>query len=858
MEHVTGRIIKLFAQKPSKWVAGKIRLVPGYDEIRFSGIASSQLGVGMTIEFDGEYLDHPVYGEQYECAKGSLITRVLVSRHDVLDFLSSDLFPGVGRGTAEKLYDLYGEDTIPQLKTEDGMKQAMKACNLRKNQVEVLSVGLHSQEGVVKLLRAFPHMRPAIAQRLVENHPKLDVNKLAQKVNSDFGYEYLHLQEHVSLMMTDEIMLYDVGVSLVARQRIEMMMYEALRNFMLDRNATYVRVSDNQDLNEFFNQFFLRVRMAEILPDDWDGMVFDAGCLMLHLQKWIAEGHTRLVTVTEPRLGADGQWEVCMYTVPMLEAEGQLSSAIADAWKEQQPVLTKRTADLTRWFKRCNQQGLLGNYTQEQKLAVGNAFQHSISFLSGGPGCGKTQTVKLLIQAWTALQGTSILLLAPTGKAVNRLKAQTGYNNAATVMRFLTMNGESRKTDCILDTFKMPFSVDLRTLIVVDESSMLGFVDASRLMSLVRGCTIVFVGDKDQLPAIEPGPFLQECLQSGKIFLTELTRNFRTQGSASAQVLNNNAKLILSGGKVKDMDLLHEAFQILPADEQKPVLASGELGVSQAEKFILEAYLDYLQQGADLSDVLVIAPFSSAKYPLSAANLNQLIRAHVNPETKVVPTVVRDDYGTFYDAKGFQTGIVDTDGLPILVGDRLMNLKNTMDLGWISFKNDNLFSMDDKLPETDNKGLFNGDAGRVVRVYMPTATRAATLIVALDDPRSEAERQANPQPTKYVCLVAEVDTQGKQHLKSWCLGYALSVHKAQGSEAEHVIVAMSEQGWQACARREMFGGMPFLTKNLLYTAVTRARSTVMLVGSLSAIQASMQTAYRFTNTHLAASVLAKI
>lgn len=847
-EYISGRIVRLFGkgQYSNFWFSGLIELRNGLTE-RIAGVANGRIEKGAVVECQAEYVDDEKYGGQYQPVKGAYIVRVLTDREDIISYLSSDLFPGVGRFTAEKLYDLFGEFTIPALKEPAGMKKAKRFCALTDFQVDQIKTGLRFEENVIRLVHLLPHMPVTVAQHIADMDRSLNVDMFVRMLSENNGYHILCVVCHVPLYQADMIMLEDLHKDVLDQQRVEMMVYSALRSFLADKNATYVRISDPQEFKNFFMNYFLRVRMYKILPDTWDGYVLDENCLALKISQWAAAG-MKVLQVSPCRAGEDGRTEVGLYVKRLYDAEEQISDVISQAYKEQ--VNTDRGRLFVKWLRKMKKTGsVVDSYTDEQVRAVRVAFEHSVSFISGGPGCGKTQTVGLLLDSWRDLVGHDILLLAPTGKAVNRVKTQAGYYNAETVMRFLTMNRKAGKPGVIQDSFNQAMNVSSRTLIVVDEVSMLACVDAGDLLSFIHGCTIVFVGDKNQLAPIDAGPFLQECIKSQSIFMTELTYNFRTGSSKDAQILNRNAQVILSGGKVRDLDFISGSFMLIPSEEEP---ADGK-DLSQAEQFLLSQYLNALKCGADFSDVLLLTPFAQPRYRLSSANLNKLLQNHINPLQDGLKHIDRDDFGQYYDTRGANTGVLDSDGNLVRVGDRVINTKNVMDLCWHSYENDNIgfeASLCDP-KDGSNAGIFNGDAGTVVRVYEENSVRPRTLLVRLDG-------TPDGEPARYVFVVTDATRNSGSQVKNWSLAYVLTIHKVQGSEAKHVFVLFSEQGYRACSYRAKYGGMPFLTRNMLYTAVTRAKEKVYVIGSLEAVQSCMNTEYQTTNNHLAMAIREKV
>lgn len=853
-EHIYGKITKIFGkgQKADKWFAGLVRLSDG-DVVKIAGTANTMVSVGTVIECDADLIDTD-YGEQYRPVQGALIQRVLTTRNEIVTFLGSDLFPGIGPTTANTLYDKYGASTIYML--QNCMDTVVSECKLNTRQEESLRKGIRSNVDIAELLKAFPHMKASTASRILDAYEKVRPDVIIRHISKD-PYLKLIVDLKVSIKEADTIGILDMGVPVFDKGRMEVLIYKAIMGFCSDRNATYVKISDPMEWAMFFYKYFLRSDLYQPFPQMWGRDVFNEDCLAKHIAAgdFTGGGSSGLLEVSDLRPDSNGQMEVALYARKMARAEQILSNYLAQAWLQDPAFYKERFAKCCARLKIMRKMAVSNGgpqLTPEQEAAVRNVFQYGLSFISGGPGRGKTFVLKSVIEIWERVcwsnhEGAEVLMLAPTGKAVARMKAQTNRNYAETVARFLVMNKDISKQNLIGPDGK-GLLIRPTTLIIVDEVSMLNFMDAAKLLERIRGCTIVFVGDKNQLPPIEPGPFLQEAIRSQKINIETLVTNHRQKSPE----LNDNADKILAGSGLKSMQFT-DAFQFLPCDERS---VDGEK-LSMAEKFILDRYQYYLAQGSTYSDIMVITPFASEKYPLSSRNLNRLMQDQINPikQTSLIKTAV-DDFGKYMDGYGLLAGATDMDGLAIRIGDRVMNTKNNLDLGWQTFQDDVAglgFEAKETTPDDgSNIGIFNGDMGTVIRAY--PSQGAFHICIQLDDPRSEQERTNDPRPARFVYVVTEMDGNRLPRLKDWCLGYALSVHKAQGSEADHVIVALSESGYRATEYMEMNGGMPFLTKNMLYTAVTRARETVLVVGSKDAFEACMAKPYRFTNVRLAESI----
>lgn len=883
--HIMGTVTRVFSKNANKtWFAGLIRFPDGTID-RIAGKTNTVLKVGMRIECNADYiLANNNYGYQWQPEKGHYIRRVLTDRREVVSYLSGDAFRGVGVKTAEKIYDRYGKDTIRML--TENMPLVQQELGLRNSVAAIIANGLMEMDGPYVLTTAFPHMSLNTARRIIKEFSlKYSPDRICENINkANQCYDYLHDILHVSLRETDRIALEDLHVGELSGYRIEFLLEQAVYHFCQTYNGTYVRLSDDNDVNRLFYILTQKNLFYKPLPAYWWGQAFDPLFLLLHLQNNIMRpsdpvkdgGHVvsnyGRLSVIGPRLGADGISEMALYQTSVYNAEQRIADIISENYFiDDTKVFYKGLLSQCKIImKHLSDMGQM-DLSDEQQSAVRMACSHKMSFITGGPGRGKTRTLRVLIDVWRRavsnldkgrlrIVPSSILLLAPTGKAVNRMRAQTGYDNAETIARFLFVNDDSDKYQPVLTDAKgYDVANDQETLIIVDESSMLNFYDASRLLTLASECTFVFVGDENQLPPIDPGSFLHECLRSGMVHRTILHQNFRQVGLADT--ISINADKIIQGKGISGADL-SDVFEVLPTLE----LPSGNEQHSQTEKLVISRYREYLRNGADHQDIMILAPFASDRYRASALNLNAVLQAELNPEVTSRIVTAHDDFGTYYNQRGCSAGMYDVNGLPVRIGDRVMNLKNNVAQEWYQFEHDSVGIMARMIEfaKNENKGIFNGDMGTVVRVY-PRDGQHDTFraVIELDDTRSKNERITDPQLKRYVFVDGE--ERGTKNggsivvMGDWSLSYALSIHKAQGSEADHIVIVLSESGYQATAYRHQVGNsLPFLTRNMLYTAVTRAQNTVVITGSKNAFQAGLATEHKYGNVFLAKAICEKV
>ncbi len=375
---------------------------------------------------------------------------------------------------------------------------------------------------------------------------------------------------------------------------------------------------------------------------------------------------------------------------------------------------------------------------ERQVDAVKLALTNRVTVLTGGPGTGKSTTVRSIVTLARAKR-TSVILAAPTGRAAKRLSEITGHP-AKTIHRLLKLQpGGSAAFD-----EHNPLDADL---IVVDETSMLDIYLFNTLMrALPAGGHLLLVGDADQLPSVGPGNVLHDLIESGVVPLVRLDAVFR-QAEESAIIRNahriNHGEMPQTGRQIRDFALLRVA------DEPNPGETAAELVQDLVKRRLPQAY--------DLSpdQIQVLCPMNGG--PAGTRRLNELLQEALNPL-----------------APGRQEARVA--GRLYRVGDRIIALRNNYQLE-----------------------IFNGDMATV---------RALNLVdqvmqLELDDGRMLAVPFAQ--------------------LDEFTHAFAISVHRAQGSEFRAVVMPV------------LMSNYVMLQRNLLYTAVTRARELVVLVAQPKAV-----------------------
>lgn len=388
-------------------------------------------------------------------------------------------------------------------------------------------------------------------------------------------------------------------------------------------------------------------------------------------------------------------------------------------------------------------------YEEQQRLAIATAAKKGLLVLTGGPGTGKTTTIKGIISIFEH-QNLDIALAAPTGRAAKRMSEVTGME-AKTIHRLLEVEWDEEDKPCFRRNIENPLECNA---LILDELSMIDIhLFANLLEALPLGCRLILVGDSDQLPPVGSGNVLHDLILSKMLPVVCLTQVFRQ--ALESKIVTNAHKIV----KGESPDLNNDNKDFFHLERPNPI-TSAQTVVSLCSERLPAAY------GWDaLSDIQVICP--SKKGEVGTQNLNRLLQAALNPPHK-------------------SKGELTVAGQVFRSGDKVMQVKNNYNIEWES--------KDDK-----GRGIFNGDIGIIKSIDVKNGT------VKVDFDGREA-------------LIAG------ENLIELELAYAVTVHKSQGSEFKAVVLPVISL-------------VPNLAyRNLLYTAVTRAKDMLVTVGSAEQIE----------------------
>lgn len=772
-------------------------------------VHQSKVFAGATIDFYGEWTNHPSYGQQFKASK--VIERKPASANALEKYLGSGLIKGVGPVTAKRIVKHFGKDTLDVF--ESSIERLTEVSGIARIKLEQISKAWVEHQEIRNVML------------FLQSH---DISTLfAVKIYKTYGNNAIEIVKNDPYRLAKDI----YGIGFFSADRIALRMGLATNSPQrIEAGISHVLQSAREEGHCYLKEEQIQRGVGELLSIERGAAI----------EEVLREMESKEELKTRKLLDEQSREKVtCYYAHSLYYDENYICEKVAKLASSRIPLHVEHLKEDLHTYCQIHHIEL----SEEQEESVLSIARERIAILTGGPGCGKTTTTKALV-GLLLLQGKKVMLAAPTGRASQRMSEVIGIE-AKTIHRLLEfdpMTGGFKRNE--VD----PLPADV---LIVDECSMLDVhLAASLLKALPPHGRIVLIGDADQLPAVGAGNILKDMIASGVVPCLKLTKVFRqaaqskiityahqiNQGQVpkidspfhrpglwkektdclfidSEEATSEQLRFIAKVKRVMGDTAIGEKEEGIEnktgeSIQEKEVEEQGEIYTTAGVIAIPEKFsfvdLDKLMQAQSYSEELKevvrrVHPWSSLHYGLSAVSMIERLYESIIPkyfgegvEVQILSPMTKGSVGTTSLNKAIQEKVnppkegkaqLLLGGRIFRVGDRVIQKRNNYELL-----------------------VFNGDIGIITSV----------------DPE-EMSLTVNYKAGKETKEVIYE----KEHLIELDLAYAITIHKSQGSEFEAVIIPVLSAHFN------------MLFRNLIYTGITRAKKLVVFVGSRSALSVAV-------------------
>ncbi|MBR1810095.1 MAG: ATP-dependent RecD-like DNA helicase [Clostridia bacterium] len=666
-----------------------------------------EVGPGEELRLYGAWSNHAVFGRQFRVE--SFESKLPDSAASLLRYLSAGMIKGIGPKTARRIIERFGENAFEVLEKDYERLTFIKGIS--KEKAKAISDEFNRQFSIRNIMAELDQygIKPAECIRIFKR----------------FGGSAVEIVKRNPYILCDEIRGFDF-------KRAD------------DIAAKLPETPEPRYRNEAGILYVMRHNLGNghtCIPAE---KLLPPCCALLDAEQAVIGAHLRDLIACRMLVASEIGGREFVFLPEVFDNE--FSAAQRLYFLMKYPPVTRDAPDaIIDAIERENNI----RYAAEQRNAIKIAAANGIVIITGGPGTGKTTTVKGIISFFQK-RNMHVLLTAPTGRAAKRMSELTGME-AKTLHRLLEVAWSDDDTPVFTRDTQHPLDADA---VIVDELSMVDITLFSALLKAIPfGCRLILVGDCDQLPPVGAGNVLLDAVNSGIIPVVRLTEIFR-QAQKSLIVMNSHAIL---RGEMPVLDAKDNDFFFI---ERNSPLTVASLVCDLMCTRLPDAY-----HYDPVADIQVLCP--SKKGDCGTVNLNIRLQKLLNP-----PAGEKPEISSF--------------GRVLRTGDKIMQIKNNYDIEWSKGSEKGM-------------GIFNGDMGIIRNI----------------------DRRAGMLELDFDGRIAMYPTESLADIE---LAHAVTVHKSQGSEYPAVILPISDAPPQ------------LMYRNLLYTAVTRAKKLLIIVGSRHKLQ----------------------
>lgn len=702
--------------------------------------------VGELLSVEGEWEKDPKYGPQLHVT--TFVQRLPASIEGITRYLSSGLIKGIGPKKAKSIVEHFGEQTLAIIEQQPERLSEVKGVSAKdreqiakswaeQSEVKELHLFLQSHDVSVNLATRIYKQYGADSVKVIRENPY----KLAQDVNG-IGFR---TADEIAVKLglpRDSVPRLATGLKHVLTQAANedghcfLPENDLLQRASIILQAPYEALPAAMEQLRSERDIFVEPPLPPQTPS-----------VKSHLSA-VAEDEappmdSTAIDVGAPLVGAQlvgAQSRI--YFGPFWHAENgsaRLLRMLLRSPSELPPVTQQQWEAVFNHLAQKRNMHL----TEKQQTAVQMAYKRKVTILTGGPGTGKSTSIRALLMLLRSRK-IDVALAAPTGRAAKRLSEATGAQ-AKTLHRLLEYAPHDN-TYQRNEENSLPYQ-----FVIVDEVSMIDILLFYHLLkALPPQAHLLLVGDADQLPPVGPGNVLRDLLRSEALPTVRLTDLFR-QAQESKIIVNAHR---INTGQIPNLQVDRKSDFFFLTEEDP-------IRVQHLVLDLVQRRLPARYHLNPMTDIQVLSPMYRG--PTGVHSLNEELQAHLNPKA-----VAELEWG----------------GRTLRVGDKVMQVRNNYD-----------------------KAVFNGDVGWVRSISKENSSLKVEFL-----------EEAGPLLIKYEF----------HELDELVLAYAITVHKSQGSEYPAIVLPLVKQHSM------------LLQRNLLYTAITRARRLCVLVGQPYALEMAVK------------------
>ncbi len=664
---------------------------------------------GETVTLTGNYTTHPSFGRQFKVTAFS--RRMPETVDQIYKYLASGIIRGVGPKKAMSIVEKYGSETLDVLENSPELLSSIKGISV--DQAQAIGDEFKKQYAVRTVMLGLEKygFSPAECVRVFK---KMGINAVEKIEDNPY-------------------MLCSMGLGISFERA------ESIESLLPKKPAPDHRVREgilHVCRYNSANRGHTCIPREKLLKPSSDLLEVSEDTIDIAIDSLINTGMLK-------KADLNGKEFVFLPSAYLAERK------IADRINIIANFPPPGAPQLAEWIDHIEEKNNI-KYEDYQRMAIATAAKKGLLVLTGGPGTGKTTTIRGIINIFEK-QNLDIALAAPTGRAAKRMSEVTGMD-AKTIHRLLEVEWDEDDRPVFRRNMQNPLDCNA---LILDELSMIDIhLFANLLEALPLGCRLILVGDSDQLPPVGAGNVLQDLIESDMLPVVCLDRVFRQ--AMESKIITAAHRIV--GGEAPDLTNNGSDFFHM---ERPSSFNAAQTVVELCAKRLPDAY-----GWNPITDIQVICP--SKKGETGTQNMNRVLQDALNPQdsTKKEITIA---------------------GRIFRQGDKIMQVKNNYSIEWES-------------PTEKGSGIFNGDIGTLTDINNNTGVVT-------------------------VCFDNKVATIPGEYLSELELAYAITVHKSQGSEFKAVILPLVNV-------------VPNLAyRNLLYTAVTRARDLLVTVGTKETVTA---------------------